>query len=203
MSDAPRSLQSWVSTIQSLVLTADVFQFFFKNMWEFRLTMYHTRCQGYCKKLWLVRGLKLHTITFLVQPCPRLQWVFGHWYTITKHQLHFPTERMVKASRAHGFVSSRGFPSGLHAHGALATISAPFRSGPSFPHDVCQWARRPSRVKLLIAMICAARSALRRWLCSNCERCCERIHCVRKQYTRFNIHVHGKTLFLYIFDISD
>ena len=28
MSDVPRSLQSWVSTIQSVVLTADVFQFF-------------------------------------------------------------------------------------------------------------------------------------------------------------------------------
>ena len=30
MSDVPRSLQSWVSTIQSVVLTADVFQFFIK-----------------------------------------------------------------------------------------------------------------------------------------------------------------------------
>ena len=30
MSDVPRSLQSWVSTIQSVVLTADVFQFIIK-----------------------------------------------------------------------------------------------------------------------------------------------------------------------------
>ena len=30
VSDVPRSLQSWVSTIQSVVLTADVFQFFIK-----------------------------------------------------------------------------------------------------------------------------------------------------------------------------
>ena len=31
MSDVPRSLQSWVSTIQSFVLTADVFQLFIKH----------------------------------------------------------------------------------------------------------------------------------------------------------------------------
>ena len=31
MSDVPRSLQNWVSTIQSVVLTADVFQFFIKS----------------------------------------------------------------------------------------------------------------------------------------------------------------------------
>ena len=40
---------------------------------------------------------------------------------------------------------------------------------------MCQWARRLSRVKL--AVTCGARSALRRTLCSNCERCRERIHC--------------------------
>ena len=31
MSDVPRSLQSWVSTIQSVVLTADVFHFFYEK----------------------------------------------------------------------------------------------------------------------------------------------------------------------------
>ena len=31
MSDVPRSLQSWVSTIHTVVLTADVFQLFIKN----------------------------------------------------------------------------------------------------------------------------------------------------------------------------
>ena len=33
MSDVPRSLQSWVSTIQSVVLTADVFKLFIK-LWK-------------------------------------------------------------------------------------------------------------------------------------------------------------------------
>ena len=32
MSDVPRSLQSWVSTIHTVVLTADVFQLFIKNI---------------------------------------------------------------------------------------------------------------------------------------------------------------------------
>ena len=32
MSDVPRSLQSWVSTIHTVVLTADVFQHFIKNI---------------------------------------------------------------------------------------------------------------------------------------------------------------------------
>ena len=34
MSDVPRSLQSWVSTIQSVVLTADVFQLFIFKKWN-------------------------------------------------------------------------------------------------------------------------------------------------------------------------
>ena len=33
MSDVPRSLQSWVSTIHTVVLTADVFQLFMKHIW--------------------------------------------------------------------------------------------------------------------------------------------------------------------------
>ena len=32
MSDVPRSLQSWVSNIHTVVLTADVFQLFIKNI---------------------------------------------------------------------------------------------------------------------------------------------------------------------------
>ena len=86
-------------------------------------------------------------------------------------------------------------PSGLHAHGTLVTIWAPTRSGPSFPHYMCQWARRLSRVKL--AAICGARSAFRRSSCSNCERRFERVHCVRKYTCRFNVHVHGKTNFIF------
>ena len=78
--------------------------------------------------------------------------------------------------------------SGLHSHGAFATISAPIRSCQSFPYSVCQWAGRLSRVKL--AMICGARSVPRRW--SICKRRCERIHCVCLCNTRFNIHTHGK-----------
>ena len=34
VSDVPRSSQSWVSTIQTVVLTADVFQLFIKNRWS-------------------------------------------------------------------------------------------------------------------------------------------------------------------------
>ena len=64
---------------------------------------------------------------------------------------------MVKVSRAHGCPVER-LPSGLHAHGALATIWAPIWSGPSFP-NICASERRLFRVKL--AGICGARSALR------------------------------------------
>ena len=64
-----------------------------------------------------------------------------------------------------------------------------------FPHYMRQLARRLSRVKL--AVICGTRSALRRQSCSNCERRCQRIHCVRKYNIRFNIHVHGKKTFIF------
>ena len=86
-------------------------------------------------------------------------------------------------------------PSGLHTYGVFAAISAPFRSGSSVPHYMCKWARRLSRVKL--AVICGARSALRRWSCSNCERRCERTHCVREYNGIFTIHVHGETNFTF------
>ena len=86
-------------------------------------------------------------------------------------------------------------PLGLHAHGARAAISAPFRSGPSFTHYVWQWARHLSRVRL--AVICGARSDLQRWSCSRCERRHELIHCVQKHNGRFNAHAHVKTNFLF------
>ena len=35
---------------------------------------------------------------------------------------------------------------------SLETISPPIRSGPSFPHYMCQWARRLSRVKLAVIL---------------------------------------------------
>ena len=38
MSDVPRSLQSWISTIQTGVLTADIFQLLIKRRWTERLT---------------------------------------------------------------------------------------------------------------------------------------------------------------------
>ena len=110
---------------------------------------------------------------------------------IIKHQLHFWTERMVNASRAHGFIPSRGFPQAC----TRTALSRPFghRYSPVQASNMCTSKARPvSRVKL--AVICGARSALRRWSCSNCEqeRRCERIHCVRKCNCRFNIHVQGK-----------
>ena len=80
-----------------------------------------------------------------------------------------------------------------------APLSRPFcrRFGPvqaSPTICMCQWARRLSCVKL--ASISGARSALRRWSCSNCERRCQRIHCVHKYKRRFNLHVQGKTTFI-------
>ena len=118
---------------------------------------------------------------------------------IIKHQLHLFPDRVDGL----GFTSARlcpveGLPSGLHAHGAPATIWAPIRSSPSFPQasaTICANGSVDCRVKL--AVICSARSALRRWSCSNCERRCQRIHCVRKYNGRFNIHVQGKTNFMF------
>ena len=43
MSDVPRSLQSWVSTIQTVVLTADVFQLFIKWNTEYRISTSNER----------------------------------------------------------------------------------------------------------------------------------------------------------------
>ena len=39
VSDLPRSLKSWVSTIQTVVLTADVFQLFIKYKWQNTVTV--------------------------------------------------------------------------------------------------------------------------------------------------------------------
>ena len=87
----------------------------------------------------------------------------------------------MKASRAYGFVPSRGFPQACtrtRSRGHLGTDSARFKLPPLYvPVSL-------SRMKL--AMICGARSALRRWSCSNCERRCERNHCIRKYSGRFN-----------------
>ena len=120
----------------------------------------------------MVRGLKLRT-TLLVPPCPKLSWVFGHWYDY-KTSTTFPNRVNSQDFTSTWLWPVERLPSGLHVHGVLATISAPFRSGPSFPHCMCQWARRLSRVKL--AVICGARSALRRWSRSSCERRCKRIY---------------------------
>ena len=78
--------------------------------------------------------------------------------------------------------------------------------GLSFPHYVCQWARRLSRVKL--AVICGARSAPRQQSCLNCDLRCERIHCVRKYDGRFIIIGQSKMVFIftnvyYIYDQTD
>ena len=98
------------------------------------------------------------------------------------------------ASRAHGFVPSRGFPQDC----TRTALSSPF--GHRFsPVQACpimwQWPRRLSRVQP--AVICGARSAFRRWSCSTCERRYERIHCLRKYNARFNIHVQGKTTLIF------
>ena len=75
-------------------------------------------------------------------------------------------------------------------HGALATISASFRSGPSFPYLTYQQTRRLSRVKL--AVICGNRSVVRRQSCANCD-----CHCERR---RFNIRIQSlRNNFLWTF----
>ena len=83
-------------------------------------------------------------INLLVLPCPSISWVFGYWYDC-KTSTTFP-DRV----NGEGFTSARlcpidRLPSGLHAHGALATISAPIRPGSSFPQYMCQLARHLSR----------------------------------------------------------
>ena len=67
-------------------------------------------------------------------------------------------------------------PSGLHMHGALVTIWAPFRSGPCFPNYVYQWAHRLSRVKLAVILSRSIDQS-----CLNHGLRCGRIHCVRKK----------------------
>ena len=49
MSDVPRSLQSWVSTIQTVVLTADVFQLLIKKLQSLLLSRMN---EPYLKKNW-------------------------------------------------------------------------------------------------------------------------------------------------------
>ena len=73
----------------------------------------------------------------------------------------------------------------MDTHAALTTVSAPIRSGPRFPHCMCRWVRHLSRVKL--AVMCGARSAVRRWSSSNGERrySYELTHCVHKYNGRF------------------
>ena len=91
-------------------------------------------------------------------------------YMIIIHQRHFRTDWMVYGFTSEWFCPVETLPSGLNAHGALAIMSAPFRSCPSFPHYMCQWARRMARVTLVVN--CGTRSTLRRWSFSNCERRC-------------------------------
>ena len=89
---------------------------------------------------YLVRRLKLH-ITPLVPPCPKIQWLFGRWYghkTLTT----FPDR--VNGYGFHERTSlSRREASLRPVHGALATISAPIRSGPSLPPPYVPVSRSP------------------------------------------------------------
>ena len=48
MSDVPRSLQSWVSTIHTVVLTADVFQLFVKTCYKILRRMGKNKAWGLC-----------------------------------------------------------------------------------------------------------------------------------------------------------
>ena len=58
MSDVPRSLQSWVSTIQSVAITADVFRLFMKypDWWELRKKTWKSE-----KCVWDLRPERLWT----------------------------------------------------------------------------------------------------------------------------------------------
>ena len=135
-----------------------------RNKWEFRLTKYCTR---YIQKA-LVRGLKLH-ITLLVPPCPKIEWVFGHWYD-KKTSTIFPDRVNVRRFTGAWLYPVDRLSSGLQRYGALAIISARIGSGPRFPHSMCHWVCRLSLGKLDV--ICGAQSTLRRWSCSNCEHHC-------------------------------
>ena len=57
---------------------------------------------------------------------------------------------------------------------------------PMFPSPVLREAWR----------VCGARSALRRWSCSNFQRRCHRIHCFRTYNGRLSIDVQGRTTFI-------
>ena len=71
------------------------------NMWKFRLT-------NYCARNSVFRAL----------------------YD-DKHQLHFRTELTIKASRAHGFVPSRGWPQGIDlVRSKLSPLHVPVNPSP-------------------------------------------------------------------------
>ena len=129
----------------------------------------------------LVRGLKLH-----ISPRTTLsENSMSIWALIRLQNINY--------------ISGQSERSRLHERTALSRREASLR-------PVCAWrsrdnlgtdsvpsklsplyrTRRLSRVKR--AVISGARSALRRWSCSNCER---RIDCVRKYTGRFNLHVQG------------
>ena len=115
-----------------------------------------------------------------------IQKAIQQW-KINSYQLRQGTEASGTSSR---LCHVERLPSGLHTNDAFVAIWAPIRSGPSLPHFMCL-----TRVKL--AVICSARSALRRWSCSNCEHRCQRIHYVRKYNGIFSLHVQGKTTFIF------
>ena len=159
-----------------------------RNKWELKLTKYYrTRCiaKTFGKRV---------QVTYKSPRTTQSENLGSTWALVWLQNINKIPERV----NGIGFTSAplgrtERLRSCLHAHGVHATIWAPFPSGPSFPH-MCQWVRRLSRVKP--AVICGARSALRRWSCSDCERHCQRIHCLRKYNGRLNIHVQGKTTFI-------
>ena len=86
-------------------------------------------------------------------------------------------------------------PSCLHAHGAYATISAPLRSDPSFPHYIYvpvspspAWREASRDLWRSIGLSTMVVFKLRH---------SERIHCVCKYNGRTYVHVHGKTNFIF------
>ena len=100
-----------------------------------------------------------------------IQKAIQQW-KINSYQLRQGTEASGTSSR---LCHAERLPSGLHTNDAFVAIWAPIRSGPSLPHLMCL-----TRVKL--AVICSARSDLRRSARSSFERRYKLTHCVRQNY---------------------
>ena len=123
-----------------------------RNMWEFRLTTYSCTRYTVLQEA-LVKGLKLHT-RYHSPRTTLSENLMSSWGVILlyKTSITFPDKENGECFTSARLRPVESLPSGLHAHGALVTVWAPIRSGPSFLHYMYQWARRLSRVELAVIL---------------------------------------------------